>query len=183
MGGIKLWKSTDSGATFVPVDQNVAPGTSPWGPLIHLDHHAVVIHPSDTNRMYSTSDGGFAYSTNGGDSWTPGNDDLQITGFQSLASSPLTGAIIGASQDNSGKMWTGSRIWDRMPCCGDGGFTIMDLDDVMTLYAGDNHGKPKRNTMGGFSSWSTINTGISSSDPRLFYVPWVQDPPPPPPPE
>lgn len=178
LGGIKLWKSTDSGQNFSASDTNIAPGTSSWGPIVHLDHHAVVIHPTNPDRMFSTSDGGFAYSTNGGNSWSPGNDDLQITGFQSIASSPLTGAVLGASQDNSAQLWTGSRVWDLKPCCGDGGFTIMDFDDVLTMYAGHNFGTPKRSTDGGVN-WQTITNGIPSSDPRLFYAPAVQDPSPP----
>lgn len=174
LGAIQLCKSTDGGQTFFATDTNTAPGASPWGNIVHLDHHAIVIHPMDANRMYSTSDGGFAFSTDGGATWRPGNDDLQITGFQSIASSPVTARVIGASQDNSGQMWKGSRRWQLLPCCGDGGFTIMDFDSPMVMYAASNYGTPKKSTDGGVS-WSFITNGLGS-DPRLFYAPFIQDP-------
>ncbi len=173
LGGIQLCKSTNGGQTFVASDTNLASG----GGTIHLDHHAIVIHPTNPNRMYSTSDGGFAFSTDGGTTWRPGNDDLQITGFQSIASSPLTSRVIGASQDNSGQMWIGSRRWRRFPCCGDGGFTIMDFDNPLVMYAATNFGAITRSTDGGVS-WPGIGSGIPASDPRLFYAPFIQDPSP-----
>ncbi len=174
LGAIKLCKSTDSGQTFSAIDGTLAPGSGTFGRIVHLDHHAVVIHPMNPNRMYDTSDGGFAFSMDGGATWTPGNDDLQITGFQSIASSPLTSRVIGASQDNSGHLWKGSRVWSHLPCCGDGGFTIMDFDNALVMYAANNYGLPKRSRDGGVS-WSSITNGLPSSDPRLFYAPFVQD--------
>lgn len=178
LGGIKLWRSTNGGQSFVASDQNLAPGSSPWGAVIHLDHREILFHPVDDNRVYNTSDGGFAVSTNGGVSWTPRNDDLQITGFQSLGASPLTGAVIGASQDNGGALWNGNRRWGYLDCCGDGGFSLLDKNDVMTMIVGNNWGEPRRTTNGGVS-WSDYDAGLPSNEPRLFYAPFIQDPSPP----
>ncbi len=173
LGGIALWRSTNGGLNFNSSDANLAPG--PGSPVIHSDHREVVFHPTSAGRAYTTGDGGFATSTDGGVSWTPKNDDLQITGFQSLGSSPLTTAVIGASQDNSAQLWTGSRRWKHLTCCGDGGYSFLDFDDPMRMYAGTNFGDLQRSTNGGVS-WGGINNGIPDGDPRLFYAPFVQDP-------
>lgn len=176
LGGINLWRSIDGGQTYSTTDTNIAPA-APGGGLgvVHSDHREVVFHSAEPSRVYNTSDGGFAFSIDGGQSWRPGNDDLQITGFQSIGASPLVGAVIGASQDNGGQLWTGSRRWEHLSCCGDGGFAFLDFDDAMTLYAASNFGNLKRSTDGG-SFWDSINFGISSNDPRLFYAPFVQGP-------
>ena len=175
LGGIDLWRSTDGGLSFTTTDTNLAPG--PGSSVVHSDHREVVFHPTTAGRVYTAGDGGFAISTNGGTQWTPRNDDLQITGFHGLGSSPLTGAVVGTSQDNAGQLWNGSRRWTHLPCCGDGGYSFLDFDDVMTIYAASNFGSKMRSTNGGVS-FSSINSGIPSSDPRLFYAPFIQDPSP-----
>lgn len=174
-GGLRLWRSTDGGGAFNQSDAT-APGVVGAGAaVVHLDQREVVFHPTAVGRAYATGDGGFALSDDGGITWTPRNDDLQITGFHGLDSSPLTGAVFGTSQDNGGQLWYGSRRWNWMACCGDGGFAIMDANTVTTLYAGSNWGAPKRSTNGGVS-WSTIANGIPSTEHRLFYAPFVQAP-------
>jgi hypothetical protein len=178
VGGIDLWRSTDGGQTYTRTDGLAVPGAPGGGEsAVHSDHREVVFHPIQTNRAYNTSDGGFAVSDDSGASWTPRNDDLQITGFQSIGASPLTGSVIGASQDNAAQLWSGSRRWRHQACCGDGGFSFLDHDDVMTLYAASNHGEPNRSTNGGVS-WSAIENGIASTDHRLFYAPFIQGPAP-----
>jgi hypothetical protein len=175
LAGISIWRSSDGGLSFVQSDNNLSPG--PGSAEVHSDHREIVFHLTATNRAYTTGDGGFATSTNGGVSWTPKNDDLQITAFQGIGSSPLTGSVIGTSQDNGGQLWNGSRRWTHRSCCGDGGYSFLDFDDVMTMYAGSNYGAPKRSTNSG-GSWGEISTGIPSTDPRLFYAPFIQGPSP-----
>ncbi len=171
VGGVNLWRSTDGGMTFTTTDFNLAPG--PGSGVVHSDHRAVVFHPTSLNRVYTAGDGGFAVSENGGTAWMPRNDDLQITGFHGIGSSPLTPAVVGTSQDNGGQLWNGSRRWKHLPCCGDGGYSFLDFDDVMTVYAASNHGSPTRSLNGGIN-FSTIASGLPSSEPRLFYAPFVQ---------
>jgi photosystem II stability/assembly factor-like uncharacterized protein len=178
LGGIRLWRSTDGGQSFSAADTNLAPfmpGTEPG--VLHYDHREVVFHPTSTNRAYSTSDGGFAHSTDGGASWRPGNDDLQITGFHSIGASPLVGTVIGGSQDNGGQVWNGSRRWTHAQCCGDAGFAFRDFDIPQRMYAASNHADLRRSDGGlTWSSWSSINSGIPDTEPRLFYAPFVQNP-------
>ncbi|HEV8374823.1 MAG TPA: hypothetical protein VGR38_01160 [Candidatus Polarisedimenticolia bacterium] len=182
VAGVNLHQSTDSGQTFSLSDAN----TLGW--IIHLDHHAVVFAASNPSRAYETSDGGIAVSDDGGSTWTPRNDDLEVTGFQSLGASPLTGRVIAGSQDNGTSMWNGGRAWTNTGCCGDGGFSVMDLDDVMKMYSTTfrfcNAAEacptigtevPMRSSTGG-SGWSEVSSGIPAAEPRSFYPVLVQDP-------
>lgn len=173
IGGTRLCRSTDGGATFLPSDANLSPGGSPWGPIIHLDHREILFHPADDDRVFSTDDGGFAYSLDGGANWTPGNRDLQLTGFYSLTSAPNTSRVLGGAQDNSGQLWKGFRAWDHVGD-GDGGYAVIDLDDPMKLYLGGNFGALTRSTNGGLSFIGASPPGTSESD-RAFNVPIVQD--------
>lgn len=163
-GGLRLFKSTDSGQTF-----------SGLGNDVHPDHHALIFpDPANPNRIYDTSDGGFASSTNGGASWTSGNSDLQITGFQSMSWSPLTARIIGGSQDNGTEMWLGTRIWEHRDD-GDSGSTVMDLDDVLKMYDVYFDIDPRRSTDGGMCcSWTSILNGITTGDAAACYPPFAQ---------
>jgi photosystem II stability/assembly factor-like uncharacterized protein len=175
LGGTRLCGSTDGGGSFVPSDNNLSPGTTRWGPIIHLDHREIVFHPLDSSRVYSTSDGGFASSVNGGANWTPGNRDLQITGFYSLTSSANTPLVLGGAQDNSGQLWTGYRAWEHTGA-GDGGYAVIDLDNPMTMYLGVNWGDLGRSTDGGLSfDYGFRPPGTSRSD-TAFNAPVVQDP-------
>ena len=175
-GGIRLCKSTNSGASWSFADSNTLGGIS-----THFDHHAVVFHQSDASRAYNVNDGGIATSADGGGTWTPRNGNIQSFGFQSIASSPLTARVIGGAQDNTGQLWTGLSGWDTLPCCGDGGFSIMDLDNVMRMYVTSNVSNPfsvvpTRSSDGGASFADAINAGLNTTDPRSFYSPFVQDP-------
>ncbi len=165
LGGVYLYKSTDSGNTFCDI------GTS----SVHPDHHALVFpDPANANRVYNASDGGFAYSADGGSTWTSGNSDLQITGFQSMSSSALTARIIGGTQDNGTEMWLGTRVWDHRHD-GDGGATILDLDNVLTMFDTNYYVSPNRSTNGGsLNAWGSITTGINLSDPAAFYPPLIE---------
>ncbi|MGB8507963.1 MAG: hypothetical protein WCD76_06150 [Pyrinomonadaceae bacterium] len=165
-GGARLCKSTDSGATFGDV------GSS----SVHPDHHAIVFpNPSNSSLLYDSSDGGFASSTNGGNNWTSGNSDLQITGFQSISWSPLTDVVIGGTQDNGTNRWGGTRVWQHI-ADGDSSSTNMDLDDVRKMYDVYFDVTPRRSVNGGgCCDWPYILTGINTNDPSSFYPPFVQD--------
>ena len=165
LAGVYLYKSTDSGNTFCDIGTN----------SVHPDHHAVVFpDPANANRLYDVSDGGFAYSADGGNNWTSGNSDLQITGFQSMASSALTARVIGGTQDNGTEMWLGTRVWDHRHD-GDTGSNILDLDNVLTMFDTNYYISPNRSTNGGsLAGWGSITTGINFSDPTAFYPPLVE---------
>ena len=167
LSALRLCRATDTGGTLSFVEV----GTS----TLHPDHHSLVFpDAANSDRMYETSDGGFASSINGGMTWTSGNSDLQISGFQSISSSPLTARIIGGTQDNGTELWLGTRIWSHRND-GDSGSTILDLDDVMTLFDTKFYlTTPMRSTNGGgLGSWNSISNGITD-EPMAFYPPLIQ---------
>jgi photosystem II stability/assembly factor-like uncharacterized protein len=166
-GGLKLFKSTNGGQSFFEIGSD----------SLHPDHHAVVFpDQADLNLLYETSDGGFAISTNGGNKWTSATRDLQISGFQSVSTSPLTARIIGGLQDNGTNMWLGTRVWAHSDD-GDAASTQLDLDDVLKMYDVYFNATPRRSTNGGACcQWSFITNGITASDPAAAYPPLAQDP-------
>lgn len=168
-GGLQLFESTNSGQTFTGLGNNV-----------HPDHHALLFpDPNNANLLYDASDGGFAFSTDGGSTWNSGNSDLQITGFQSMAWSPLTTSVIGGSQDNGTEMWLGTRVWDHRDD-GDSASTVLDRDDVLKTYDEYVSVNPRRSENGGVCCfWSDITNGITTSDPASLYAPLIEDPSPP----
>jgi hypothetical protein len=179
LGGVRLWRSEDittgASATWLPSDllEVVADSIA-----IHPDHHEIVFAPDKPGRVYNTSDGGFHISKDGGKTWAVGSDDLQITGFHGIATSPKTTTIIGTAQDTGGMEWTGTDEWDYLRCCGDGGFSVMDSDDALTMYAGTNWGEVRRSTAGAYVWYNVSGPWFNSQAPRLFYAPLVQAPAP-----
>ena len=163
-GGLVINKSVNSGQTFGEIGANV-----------HPDHHDLVFpDPSNPNRIYDVNDGGFAFSNDGGSTWNSGNSDLQISGFQSMSFSPLTARIIGGTQDNGTEMWVGTRIWNHADD-GDSASTVMDRDDVMTMFDLYVSVDPRKSTDGGgCCSWSSITNGLNTSEPASFYAPLHQ---------
>jgi len=196
LAGLRLCRSIDGGATWSVADHNVLGGM--WVPRLHYDHRAVVFHPTNPAFMYDLNDGGIAISFDGGIGWHPRTGNLQTMGFQSIATSPLTPRVIGGVQDNSGQMWTGTDAWTYLPCCGDGGFSVMDGQSINTMYLTTNSRSqgqftviPVRSQDGGIcfpyptllqphncgaNDTYSYNNGLDLLEPRAFYPPLVKDP-------
>lgn len=174
LGGVRLCRSSNGGTSFVESDNNLAPGGSPWGPITHLDHRELVFHPLDSDRVYSTNDGGFAFSLDGGLNWEPGNDDLQITGFYSLTAASNTPRVIGGSQDNSGQLWLGFRGWEHTGF-GDGAYAVIDQTNPLLFFLGGNRGAMYRSFDGGVTFTASIRPPGTTSSNTAFNAPLVQD--------
>jgi photosystem II stability/assembly factor-like uncharacterized protein len=170
VGGLALCKSTDSGTTYSELPANQ--GSDP----LHLDHHAILFG-SDASRVYDLNDGGIATSADGGATWTARSTDLQVTGFQSIATSPLTKMVVAASQDNGTEIWLGGRAWMHA-YDDDGGFTILDRSDALTVFTSSQIGEVLRSVDGG-NTWTELKYAPGFPElfvePRAFYTPVVQD--------
>jgi hypothetical protein len=173
LSGIRLCKSTDHGATWAEADSNAL------GRTTHLDHHGVVFDAVGF-RGYDVNDGGIATWVYPSPDWVPRNQGIQAIAFQGIAVSPQTSRILGGTQDNGGTLWTGAKQWNNVPCCGDGGFSVMDEDDPMKMFITTNTGGlanltvvPMRSTSGG-AFFSEASNGIPDGEPRSFYPPMLQ---------
>ncbi len=173
-GGLRLYKSTNSGVTFSEI------GTD----TLHPDHQAVVFaNPKGCSsnalkcaHMYDASDGGFAISYDSGDTWESSNGTMQLTGFQSISASIRIDKIIGGSQDNGTNMWLGTDEWQHIDD-GDSGSTIMDRFSGEVMYDLYYYATPRRSKSGGgLGTWKWIKDGLDGNDPAAFYPPMVQDP-------
>jgi len=163
--GVPLYRSLSGGSSWSSV-----------GSSMHVDHHAIYIHPTDFSLVYCGNDGGFYRSTNGGSSWTK-RYDLPITQFYAITvDEQRPWRLYGGTQDNStNRTWDGDPDdWDVI-YYGDGFYTIVDPTNSNVIYAEYQYGGLAKSTNGG-GSWSGVTDGISSNDRRNWSTPVVMDP-------
>jgi len=148
VGGIDLWKSTNSGLTLSPITDWTKNdlGTSP-----HADHH-VIVAASDFSsinpRLYFGNDGGIASTAN----WTTvtettgwellNNNQLGIT--QYYESDIFDTTIIGGSQDNGS--WLSKDdgdMFDWKFSGGDGGGCAVSRQDQNLIFTSVQFGQVK----------------------------------------
>jgi hypothetical protein len=195
-GGLGLFRSLNSGDNFDSngdgLDDDIV--ALPPPNQIHPDQHDIVFAnpgaactfqqcnvPGNNCKLYVVDDGGFYVSTNSGCTWTGRNDGLQITGFQSISSSPLTARVIGGTQDNGTLMFTGASTW-AYKAGGDTNATILDKDDANRMFhitlLSCNPQRVVERSLNGGAAWNTTYT-TGSGEQAAFYPPMVQDPTPP----
>jgi uncharacterized repeat protein (TIGR01451 family) len=184
--GYHLCESDDHGVSWYAIDDNTLGGT------LHPDHHAIVFHDVTTSRAYDVNDGGVALSSDGGSTWTPSTNGLDTFEFQSLATSPSTTQVFGGTQDNAAVAWNGTKKWQHLACCGDGGFAayetynfggFFDKTDMYTTTNMNGLGNlavlpVKSENGGGF--WPqpgdppvSYDLGLNDTESRSFYPPLV----------
>ena len=141
-GAVDVFRSSDGGATIEKISYWAL-----WPVSAHADHHWFVTHPQfngTTNRtVFLTNDGGVymmddyrAVSLTSG--WTDLSGHLAVTQFYGVGGNPLTGVIIGGTQDNGNLMYQASNVpkkWVQV-VGGDGGYVAFDqLQPHMSYYS------------------------------------------------
>jgi len=187
VGGIDLWRSTNSGMTFTQISRwQDAPGSS-----AHADHHMIVAHPgfnNTTNRnVYFANDGGIYLAGNVAtvtqtSGWTQLNNNLGITQFYGAAGNFIDDAfgnpspvIYGGAQDNGTLAYFGSTQWG-VGKGGDGGFCAADPIDL--TYYGEYVYLTIYRSMTG-SPFGDIYAGIADANNASaanFIAPFILDP-------
>lgn len=192
VGGIDLWRSTDSAATFTRISQwQSAPGSS-----AHADQHAIVAHPGFNNTsnrivffgndggIYSANDVRTVAQTNG---WVNRNNNLGITQFYGAAGNivfDLAGnsflRIIGGAQDNGNVAVTsGSLSWSPIENMGgDGGVCAADPTDSNYFYGEYIYLQLRRSRDGGVKG-ENIDFGLTDAKQAAtanFIAPFTLDP-------
>lgn len=147
VGGIDLWRSTNSGATLTQISDNDQHGA---GLSAHADHHIIVaaqnFNTITNPKIYTGNDGGVASNSNYKTAttttgWTLNSTGLNITQFYD---SDIDGnnptEIIAGSQDNgtwesddSGDTWTKVGF-------GDGGFCALNKSGLDPRYLSSQYG-------------------------------------------
>ena len=181
VGGIEIWRSTDSGSSLSQKSswQEVHFGTSPpQGPIggpnyAHADHHFAVWHPTDPNTVFFASDGGVFRSTDFAENFESligGYQTCQFyNGFaQSTSSMDLA---IGGLQDNFTVIYHGGVPWQRA-IGGDGTWCAVHPTNDSTLYGSAQYLSMRRSTNGG-SNWSKVSPPEMSGDYTAFVGPYV----------
>lgn len=157
LGGVYVYRSTDSGVTLTRVFNNM-----------HPDFHTVVSHPgyngSSNRRVYFGHDGGISTTSDVlGSSYSDLNNGLGITQFYGVAVNDASGVILAGAQDNGTLRYTGNpNAWsDRIG--GDGIFCASDPTDPNYFYGGYYYSRIFRSSDGG-ASFSDISNGITDRD-------------------
>lgn len=158
-GGVYLYRSTDGGATRSgQVFSNV-----------HADIHAFVTHPQydgSTNKIvYVGTDGGL-YRINdpaGTNTNVAFIGNMGITQFYGASMNPVSGRVMGGTQDNGTRLYTGTTTWTQS-AGGDGGYTATDPLDQNYFYGTIYYALHFRSTNGGTSTAYIYNTANPIQD-------------------
>lgn len=165
VGGLDLWRSTNSGSSWTKISQWYSAPSSP-----HADHHTIVsaagYNGSSNRTIYFGNDGGVykaadiaAVGLTSG--WTALNNGLGVTQFYGGAGKAAAGGrIVGGTQDNGDLKWTGSGTnWSTI-YGGDGGYSAADSANDNYVYGEYVYLAIHRSTNGGASA-SIICNGIT----------------------
>ena len=171
-GGIYM--STNGGASW----SSVNPGTlSSEG--LHPDFHSIAF-TAGGQKLYVGNDGGMWSTTETGTTtlaWTNLNSTLAITqfypGLSISAGSP--NLALDGTQDNGTQLYSGSLSW-RTVTCGDGAWTAIDPTNSNIMWSGCTPANDyvEKSTDGG-NTWTSVGSGISTTDPVAFIPPLVMD--------
>lgn len=161
---LDLYRSKNGGTSFNNVSDNM-----------HVDQHALFIHPLNTNFAVAGNDGGVYISQNGGAQWTKKNN-LPITQFYTCEidyTNPES--LYGGTQDNNTIRTLTGDLDDWSSLFGGDGFRVLvDPQDNRYIYGEWQRGNLLRSTNGGTSFTSALN-GIPNTDRNNWNTPVAMD--------
>ncbi len=162
--GLDLYQSRNGGTSFDNVSDNM-----------HVDQHALFVHPMNTNFVVAGNDGGVYISENGGSQWTKKNN-LPITQFYTCEidfSEP--NRLYGGTQDNHTIRTTTGDLADWTALFGGDGFRVLvDPQDNRFVYGEWQRGNLLRSTDGGLSFQNALN-GVANNDRNNWNTPVAMD--------
>jgi hypothetical protein len=144
-GGIDLFRSSDNGTTWVQMSKwsNNNKLRSKNIPLVHADQHALVFHPTDSDKAIIGNDGGVFFASSlseavqsniPNNSIEARNKDYNTMQFYNgaIAQDITSDVIIAGSQDNGTQFIDGAIKAPSNPAVevfgGDGAYTFIDKD-------------------------------------------------------
>ena len=164
--GLNIWQTTDGGTNWTEITS--------WYP--HVDHHALLINPLNSQSIVNGNDGGIYYSNDGAMSWIF-DAKLPITQFYACEIDNLNPTnLYGGSQDNSTERTLTGNVDDwEIIFGGDGFYVLVDPTNSNNIYCEYQYGQFQASNDGGFSFWSAMN-GINPTDRMNWNTPIVIDP-------
>ena len=162
--GLNLFRSRNGGLSFSNVSDDM-----------HVDQHAVFIHPLNSSFVVAGNDGGVYISTSGGSGWRKKNN-LPITQFYTCEIDFLNpNNLYGGTQDNgTNRTLTGDMDDWQLIFGGDGFRVLVDPTDNQLIYAESQRGVFGRSIDGG-NSFSFGTNGIDNEDRNNWNTPVAID--------
>lgn len=160
-GGVYIYRSTNGGASRSQVFTG-----------IHPDQHIFVEHPQfngTTNKIvFNGGDGGiYRINDSSGSSATWITNGLNITQFYGASINPISGRILGGTQDNYTQLYSGNASGWTQTFGGDGGFTATDPTNQNYFYGTVYYALHFRSTNGGTSASYIYNTANPIQDANI----------------
>ncbi|MEM8524421.1 MAG: hypothetical protein AAGG68_07245 [Bacteroidota bacterium] len=163
--GVSLQRTTSGGNSWDRIAEDV-----------HVDHHALEMHPTDSTLTVLGNDGGVYLSSDEGKTWKH-LDNLPITQFYECeVAQSTTNHYYGGTQDNGtvmtndGKSSSWKKIWG-----GDGFHVVVDPQSKDIVYVETQWGGLNRSIDGG-ENFQWARNGIDNSDRNNWNTPFVIDP-------
>ncbi|MBX2934320.1 MAG: proprotein convertase P-domain-containing protein [Ferruginibacter sp.] len=169
VGGLDLWKSTNSGSTWTHL---TSWATSTTGFYVHADQHNIQWWDGGTKLMFNC-DGGVHFSTNGGTTNNDRNKGLRIKQFYSVAIHPTKpNYFIGGTQDNGMHRLDHPGLDSSAEVVGgDGCYSAIDQSNGDYQFGSYVYNVYRRSTNGGLNWTTPVN--IQSTG--RFVNPWDYD--------
>jgi Bacterial Ig domain/Secretion system C-terminal sorting domain/Bacterial pre-peptidase C-terminal domain len=164
VGGVNVWKSTTSGATWACV----AHWSGSGAPYIHADNHDFTFVGS---TLYVGNDGGVFSSANGGSTWSDKSSNLANAQLYGMGQSTTNANLmLSGHQDNGTNLTTNATTWSQN-LGGDGMLCFIDRTNDAQMFGSIYNGALYRSTNTG-ASFSSIKTVAGGG----WVTPWLQDP-------
>lgn len=157
VGGLTLWEWSKDNGWFQIASQSSASTNF----YVHVDLHDIQWHPTDSNTVYVTNDGGVFKSTNSGLTWTMENKGYATIQFYNMAIG-FDGLMTGGTQDNgtieidpnkalpkNGVRTIGITQPNGQVVDGDGGFTAISHLDQEVMFKARQYGQLGRSINSG----------------------------------
>lgn len=165
-GGVNTWKSLDGGATWF-LNTHWYGGGAPY---VHADLHAVEYVSGTT--CYLGHDGGISRTTDGGNTWTTINGQMNIAQIYRIGQSSTTANyVLSGHQDNGTNLLNGT-VWKEV-YGGDGADCFVDWSNNNTMVESYVYGDFNLSNNGG-NSWTSITNGLTGTG--AWVAPIIQSP-------
>ncbi|MEL6989808.1 MAG: hypothetical protein AAGK97_18515, partial [Bacteroidota bacterium] len=161
--GFHMWKSTNGGITWEQVFSGA-----------HVDHHALVIHPSDPDLVFNGNDGGLYLSRDGGSNHTEISNFSNFQFYTCTLDPNNQDVVYGGTQDNG--TWRNttdlSTNWEFI-WGGDGFNVLVEPGNSNVYYVSSQNGSVHRTDNNG-SVFTSVGRSITEN--KNWKTPFAIDP-------